>query len=117
MYIDENYCTALEYGLPPTGGWGMGVDRLTMLLTDTLNIKEARYRPSFPAVSALCAACRAAQPKWLLTSRAGAPVPCHEAGGPQAAQPQLLGSQWHYRLLRRFTSIANLAGGGHGKAM
>jgi tRNA synthetases class II (D, K and N) len=38
--IDENFCTALEYGLPPTGGWGMGVDRLTMLLSDTANIKE-----------------------------------------------------------------------------
>ena len=40
--IDENFCTALEYGLPPTGGWGMGVDRLTMLLSDTANIKEVR---------------------------------------------------------------------------
>lgn len=42
MYVDEGYCTALEYGLAPTGGWGMGIDRMTMLLTDTLNIKEAR---------------------------------------------------------------------------
>jgi len=42
MLIDDNFCTALEYGLPPTGGWGMGIDRMTMLLTDTANIKEVR---------------------------------------------------------------------------
>ena len=29
--IDENFCTALDYGLPPTAGWGMGIDRIAML--------------------------------------------------------------------------------------
>lgn len=39
MFIDETFCTALEYGLPPTAGWGMGIDRLTMFLTNSNNIK------------------------------------------------------------------------------
>ena len=38
--------TALEYGLPPTAGWGCGVDRITMLLTDTNNIKEVMLFPA-----------------------------------------------------------------------
>ncbi|XP_065225071.1 lysine--tRNA ligase [Planococcus citri] len=44
--IDENFCTALEYGLPPTAGWGLGVDRLTMFLTDSNNIKEVLFFPA-----------------------------------------------------------------------
>jgi lysyl-tRNA synthetase class 2 len=44
--IDENFVKALEYGLPPTGGWGLGIDRLTMLMTDTNNIKEIMLFPA-----------------------------------------------------------------------
>uniref|UniRef100_A0A8C8ZLA8 Lysine--tRNA ligase n=1 Tax=Prolemur simus TaxID=1328070 RepID=A0A8C8ZLA8_PROSS len=46
MFIDENFCTALEYGLPPTAGWGMGIDRVTMFLTDSNNIKEVLLFPA-----------------------------------------------------------------------
>ena len=44
--LDEPYCQALEYGLPPTGGWGIGLDRITMFLTDTNNIKEVLLFPA-----------------------------------------------------------------------
>ena len=46
MFFDEGYCTALEYGLPPTGGWGMGIDRLCMFFTDSNNIKEIILFPA-----------------------------------------------------------------------
>jgi len=46
MFVDETFCTSLEYGLPPTGGWGMGIDSLAMFLTDSNNIKEVLFFPA-----------------------------------------------------------------------
>jgi lysyl-tRNA synthetase class 2 len=44
--IDQNFVTSLEYALPPTGGWGIGIDRLTMLLSDSNSIKEVMLFPA-----------------------------------------------------------------------
>ena len=64
---DEDFCVAMEYGLPPTAGWGVGVDRLAMFLSNKWNIKEVLLFPAMKPNQDLSAP-KAAAPKKAATA-------------------------------------------------
>jgi len=52
MVMDDAFVTSLEHGLPPTGGFGLGIDRLTMFLTNKSSIKEVLLFPAMKPTDA-----------------------------------------------------------------